>query len=96
MADSVREAMGTDIEFENMGGVRAPLINGNITLADIIDMDPFDNKVMTFRVTGRQLKDILLKSRPAVSGSPRERSAWPWSPVGCGLARPWPRCCSTG
>ena len=52
VADSIREAMGTDIEFENMGGVRAPLVKGNITLADIIDMDPFDNKVMIFKITG--------------------------------------------
>ena len=68
VSDSIREAMGTDIEFENMGGVRAPLIMGNITLADIIDVDPFDNKVMTFKITGRQLKEILLRYRPAVSG----------------------------
>ncbi|MGB7621257.1 MAG: bifunctional UDP-sugar hydrolase/5'-nucleotidase [Terriglobia bacterium] len=68
VADSIREAMGTDIEFENMGGVRAPLVQGNITLADIIDMDPFDNKVVTFKVTGKQLKEILMRSRPAVSG----------------------------
>jgi 2',3'-cyclic-nucleotide 2'-phosphodiesterase (5'-nucleotidase family) len=31
-------------------------------------MDPFDNKVVTFKVTGRQLKDILRKTRAAVSG----------------------------
>lgn len=68
MADSIREAMGTNIEFENLGGVRAPLIKGNIRLEDIIDMDPFDNRVMTFKITGRQLKEILIKSRPAVSG----------------------------
>jgi 5'-nucleotidase / UDP-sugar diphosphatase len=68
VADSIREAMGTDIEFENMGGVRAPLVKGDITLADIIDMDPFDNKVMTFKITGRQLREVLVRSRPAVSG----------------------------
>ncbi len=68
VADSIREAMGTDIEFENLGGVRAPLIKGDITLADLISMDPFDNKVMTFTVTGRQLKEILRRTRPAVSG----------------------------
>jgi 2',3'-cyclic-nucleotide 2'-phosphodiesterase (5'-nucleotidase family) len=68
VADSIREAMGTDIEFENLGGVRAPLVKGNITLADIVDMDPFNNKVMTFKITGRQLKEILIKSQPAVSG----------------------------
>lgn len=68
MADSIRAAMGTDVEFENMGGVRAPLVKGNITLTDIINMDPFDNKIVTFKVTGRQLKDILRTARPAVSG----------------------------
>jgi 5'-nucleotidase/UDP-sugar diphosphatase len=68
VADAVREAYGTEIEFENMGGVRAPLIKGNITRADLVDMDPFNNTVMTFKITGRQLKEILARSRPAVSG----------------------------
>jgi 5'-nucleotidase len=68
VADAVREALGTEIEFENMGGVRAPLIKGNITRADLVDMDPFNNTVMTFKITGRQLKEILARSRPAVSG----------------------------
>jgi len=68
VADLVREAVGTDLELENMGGIRAPLIKGDITRADLINMDPFDNKIVTFRVTGRQLKDILRKTRPAVSG----------------------------
>jgi 2',3'-cyclic-nucleotide 2'-phosphodiesterase (5'-nucleotidase family) len=68
VSDLVREAFGTEIELENMAGVRAPLIKGNITRADLINMDPFDNKVVTFKVTGRQLKDILRKTRAAVSG----------------------------
>jgi 2',3'-cyclic-nucleotide 2'-phosphodiesterase (5'-nucleotidase family) len=68
VADSIREATGTEIEFENMGGVRAPLIKGNITRADMIEMDPFDNKVVTFKITGPQLKEILRRGRPAVSG----------------------------
>jgi 5'-nucleotidase/UDP-sugar diphosphatase len=68
MADSIRAAMGTDIEFENLGGVRAPLIKGDIRLEDLVDMDPFDNYVMTFKINGRQLKEILLKTHPAVSG----------------------------
>jgi 2',3'-cyclic-nucleotide 2'-phosphodiesterase (5'-nucleotidase family) len=68
VADLVREAVGTDIDLENMGGIRAPLIKGDITRADLINMDPFDNKIVTFKVNGRQLKDILRKTRPAVSG----------------------------
>jgi 2',3'-cyclic-nucleotide 2'-phosphodiesterase (5'-nucleotidase family) len=34
----------------------------------LINLDPFDNKVVTFKITGRQLKDVLRRSRPAVSG----------------------------
>jgi 2',3'-cyclic-nucleotide 2'-phosphodiesterase (5'-nucleotidase family) len=68
VADLVREAVGTEIDLENMGGIRAPLIKGNITRADLIDLDPFENKVVTFKITGRQLKDILRKTRPAISG----------------------------
>ena len=68
VADAVRETFGTDVELENLGGVRAPLVKGKITRADMIEVDPFENNIMTFKITGRQLKDLLLKSRPAVSG----------------------------
>ncbi len=68
MADSIRETFGTEIELENLGGVRAPLIKGEITLADLVEMDPFDNTIVTFTITGRQLKQILRSERPAVSG----------------------------
>jgi 5'-nucleotidase len=67
-ADLVREACGTDIEFENRSGIRDTLVKGNITRADLVNMDPFGNTVVTFKITGRQLKDILLKRRPYVSG----------------------------
>ena len=68
VADAVRETYGTEIALENTGGVRAPLVKGNITLEDLTQMDPFNNTVVTFKITGRQLKDILLKNKPAVSG----------------------------
>jgi 5'-nucleotidase/UDP-sugar diphosphatase len=68
MADAVRETFGTEIELENMGGVRAPLVKGPITRTDLIALDPFDNTVVTFRISGRDLKSVLLKHRPAVSG----------------------------
>jgi 5'-nucleotidase/UDP-sugar diphosphatase len=68
VADAIRESTGSEIELENMGGVRAPLIKGNIALADLIALDPFENNVVTFRISGRQLKEILRRSHPAVSG----------------------------
>lgn len=68
VADAIRESSGSEIELENMAGVRAPLIKGDITLADLMNLDPFENNVVTFKISGRQLKEILRKSRPAVSG----------------------------
>jgi 5'-nucleotidase/UDP-sugar diphosphatase len=68
VADAVRETFGTDIEFENQGGVRAPLVNGKITRDDLVNVDPFNNTVMTFSITGKDLLRILRASTPAVSG----------------------------
>jgi 5'-nucleotidase / UDP-sugar diphosphatase len=68
VADSVRQSYGTEFVLENMGGVRAPLIKGPITRGALVDMDPFNNTIVTFSVNGRRLKEILLKVRPPVSG----------------------------
>jgi len=68
VADAIREIFGAEIGLENMGGVRAPLVKGDITRANLVELDPFNNPVMTFKVTGRQLREILQKYRPAVSG----------------------------
>jgi 2',3'-cyclic-nucleotide 2'-phosphodiesterase (5'-nucleotidase family) len=67
-ADSIREAFGTEIELENIGGIRSELISGKITRGDLATMDPFNNTVVTFQIKGKMLKEILLKFRPAVSG----------------------------
>jgi len=48
--------------------VRAPLVAGDITLTDLVTMDPFDNKVILFKATGKQIKDILARYTPYVSG----------------------------
>lgn len=68
VADATRETFGVDFDLENLGGVRAPLVRGPITLADLVTADPFDNTVVTFTVTGAQLRRILERERPAVSG----------------------------
>jgi len=68
MADALRETYKADFALENMGGVRAPLLAGNITAADLAAMDPFDNTVITFSIRGSQLRKILQSQHPAVSG----------------------------
>jgi 5'-nucleotidase len=68
VADAIRETMGTEIEMENLGGVRSPLIQGPITRADMVNLDPFGNTIVTYQVRGDELKRILRKYTPAVSG----------------------------
>ena len=68
VCDAVRETFGTQVGMDNIGSVRAPLLRGPITFADLVAMDPFDNLIVTYRVTGRDLKRILAEHTPAVSG----------------------------
>jgi 5'-nucleotidase/UDP-sugar diphosphatase len=68
VADAVRQILHTDIELENEGGVRSALVKGRITRGDLITLDPFKNTVVTFRITGRKLREILIRYAPAVSG----------------------------
>ncbi len=68
VADAMRAALRTDVHLENQGGVRAPLAQGPITRADLVALDPFDNTLVTCRLRGRQLEQILLMHKPAVSG----------------------------
>jgi len=68
VADAVREAYKADVAFENTGGVRAPLVAGNVTRADLVTMDPFDNTVVLFKATGAQIRELLARHAPHVSG----------------------------
>ncbi|MCX7798976.1 MAG: bifunctional metallophosphatase/5'-nucleotidase [Fimbriimonadales bacterium] len=68
VADAVRETLGVQFDLENISGVRAPLIKGPITMGDLVAVDPFNNTVVKTRLTGAQLKAVLLRHRPAVSG----------------------------
>jgi len=44
------------------------LIRGDITYGDLITMDPFNNTIVTFKITGAELKRLLVIHAPAVSG----------------------------
>jgi 5'-nucleotidase/UDP-sugar diphosphatase len=68
VCDAVREIYGTEVEFENNGGVRAPIVSGPITRGDAIAVDPFANTVVTFSITGREIRRVLERHAPGVSG----------------------------
>jgi 5'-nucleotidase / UDP-sugar diphosphatase len=68
MSDALRETFGADFAMENMGGIRAPLLKGSVTRGDLVTMDPFNNTVVLFKATGLQIRQVLERHAPAVSG----------------------------
>ena len=59
VADSYREATGAQIAFINGGGIRTKLEAGDVTYAQIRDIQPFSNFVMSKYATGQQIIDYL-------------------------------------
>lgn len=68
-ADSVRSALGVDVEFERQGGSFWPIVSGAITRAALIDLDQATaTTVSTFRMKGSEIRKYVLKSTPVPSG----------------------------
>ena len=60
MADVIRNATKSDLAFQNPGGVRLnKLSEGTITAKDIYTMDPFDNIILKYKVSGQEIIDML-------------------------------------
>ena len=57
--DVMREFAGTDIAFQNSGGIRKNILAGKITLRDMWELNPFGNYFLTFELTGSELKKSL-------------------------------------
>ncbi|MHA1977676.1 MAG: bifunctional metallophosphatase/5'-nucleotidase [Candidatus Hodarchaeales archaeon] len=50
------------------GGFRDYFRQGDITIADVVSVNPFENTLMTFNMTGEELEDNSYFSNDAVSG----------------------------
>ena len=60
MADAYREVTGSEMGFQNHGGVRmVSLPAGAITLGDVYSLDPFDNSLVTLSMTGQEIVDFI-------------------------------------
>lgn len=59
VAEAMRVAGGTQVAIANGGGIRAPLTKGTLTLGDMYTILPFDNNVVTMKVTGVKLKELI-------------------------------------
>ena len=71
MTDAIREMSGADFAFQNTGGVRIThLKKGPITVKDVYSMDPFNNDVVVYQMTGEQVKKFILNSFRKNGGYP--------------------------
>lgn len=59
ITDSMLDETGADIALTNGGGIRASIPKGNITKGDIVKVLPFGNYIVTKKITGAQLKEVL-------------------------------------
>jgi 2',3'-cyclic-nucleotide 2'-phosphodiesterase (5'-nucleotidase family) len=57
-SDILRKRLYTDVGIINSGAIRKDLDSGNVTVRDIHEMLPFDNKIVTFGCSGKQLQSI--------------------------------------
>ena len=71
MTDAMREISGADFAFQNTGGVRVPYLKkGPITVKDVYTIDPFNNEVIVYQMTGAQVKHFILNSFRKNGGYP--------------------------
>ena len=88
MCDAYKETFNADIGIVNPGGVRIDsLCKGDISVLDVLEMDPFDNHAVVLNLTGEELLRMLLTysngrvwSFPFVSGMRCEVEAEPDQP----------------
>ena len=63
MTDAIREVSGADFAFQNTGGIRGGHLEaGPITVKNVYSIDPFNNEVVVYEMTGAQVKQFILNS----------------------------------
>ena len=71
LTDALREVSGADFAFQNTGGIRVNYLKkGPITVKDVYSIDPFNNEVVVFQMTGEQVKKFILNSYRKNGGHP--------------------------
>lgn len=73
---ALKEYMNVDVSFQNGGGIRTTLDEGDITVLDIYNIDPFNNGSVVFTMTAEEIKDFFIQTGTGmhVSGITLEQS----------------------
>ncbi|OGR43882.1 MAG: hypothetical protein A2X35_09235 [Elusimicrobia bacterium GWA2_61_42] len=59
MSDATRKASGAQLAFQNTGGIRSEIKKGDVRLSDLYRAMPFDNTIVTMRLSGAQLLRLM-------------------------------------
>lgn len=62
IADIMKDEAGTDFAFQNPGGVRSSIPEGEIRYQDVYAVMPFDNTIVTLELTGAEVMQLLEES----------------------------------
>jgi 5'-nucleotidase / UDP-sugar diphosphatase len=66
-----------DIAITNRGGIRAALPQGVIAFSDVVSVLPFDNTIISVRISGQAIQEALDQGgRPVVAGMERSDGRW--------------------
>ncbi len=70
MTDAIRVVSGADMSFQNPGGVRFDTLSVRpVTIKDIFTLDPFDNEIIQYTLSGEEIIR-LMKSCFVTDGGP--------------------------
>ena len=60
MTDAIRYTTNSDMGFQNPGGVRFDTLSARpVTLKDIFALDPFDNEIIAYTLTGQEIINLM-------------------------------------
>lgn len=59
---ALKEYLGVDVSFQNRGGIRADIDQGDITKMEVYNMDPFNNQSVVFTMTVDEIRNFFVQS----------------------------------
>ena len=68
ICDALRAHVGADVAFLNSGSIRKDLAAGPVRMSDVKEILPFANTLVTFDLTGAQLRTIVETNAKAAAG----------------------------
>jgi len=60
--DALKGAMNVDVTFQNTGGIRSNLNDGDITIREIFEISPFNNGTVIYDMSVAEIKNFLIGS----------------------------------